>query len=431
MRIADPAPSGYWSTEQLKILVHSINFAPELTGVGKYTGEMVEWLAARGHEVRVVTAPPYYPGWRVGSGYRAGRYVSENWRGVRVWRCPIWVPASPGGLKRLLHLASFATSSLPVMLGQAAWRADVVWVVEPPLFCGPASWMVARLSGAQAWLHVQDFEVDAAFELGLLRGGWGRRAAGAWEHWLMRRFDRVSTISHRMYERAQAKGVDGDRLCLFPNWANEAVVASPEGSEALRDELGIAHDATVALYSGAMGRKQGLELMAEAAFLLRGEPDLVFVFCGNGAGREQLMAKCEALAGVHFLDLQSPDRLGALLGMADIHLLPQRADAADLVMPSKLTGMLASGRPVVATCAEGTEIARVVRNHGLITAPGDSKAFAEGIRMLMHDTGLRAHLGASARSYALEHLSRDAILKEFETMLEGAIHPGTSSPSSD
>ena len=111
----------------MKILLYGINFAPELTGIGKYTGEMAAWLAAQGHAVRVVTAPPYYPAWAVSAGHSGKRWVFEEWRGVRVWRCPLWVPPQPGGLKRLLHLASFALSSLPVMLRQVFWRADVVW----------------------------------------------------------------------------------------------------------------------------------------------------------------------------------------------------------------------------------------------------------------------------------------------------------------
>ena len=79
------------------------------------------------------------------------------------------MPARPGGVKRLLHLASFALSSLPSLLRAAAGRPDVILVVEPALFCAPAAWLAARLCGARAWLHVQDYEVDAAFELGLLR----------------------------------------------------------------------------------------------------------------------------------------------------------------------------------------------------------------------------------------------------------------------
>ena len=162
----------------MRILIHGINFSPELTGIGKYSGEMALWLVAQGHEVRVVTAPPYYPMWKVASGYAnwwgreerqipprpplkkrgepkaqppfeivpspqpsplGGEGVDCGGEGVKfvesivVYRCPLWVPFQPSGLKRLLHLASFALSSFPVMLRQILWRPDVVFVVEPPL----------------------------------------------------------------------------------------------------------------------------------------------------------------------------------------------------------------------------------------------------------------------------------------------------------
>ncbi len=402
----------------MKILLHGINFPPELTGVGKYTGEMAEWLAARGHDVRVVTAPPYYPEWQVRGGYRAGRYSVEIWQGVRVWRCPVWVPARPGGLKRLLHLAGFAASSFPVMLRQIFWRPNVVWVVEPPLFCAPTALLVAHLSGARAWLHVQDYELDAAFELGMLKGGALRRVVTACEQKLMRRFDRVSSISQRMLDRAETKGVAPLRLVLFPNWVDTAAVTPPVGPNAFRAELGIPPEAIVALYSGTMGRKQGLEVLAQAASRLQSSPRLVFVFCGSGAGREGLETQCESLPNVRFLDLQPLARLGALLGMADIHLLPQRASIDDLVMPSKLTGMLASGRPVVATCAEGTELATMVRDRGLVVPPGDLDAFVSAIRELVTHEGMRTRLGANARAYALKHLLRDRVLESFERALK-------------
>lgn len=152
----------------MKILLYGINFAPELTGIGKYTGEMAAWLVSQGHEVRVVTAPPYYPAWAVSPGYSAWRYKTEQWQGVRVLRCPLWVPHQPGGLKRLVHLASFALSSIPALLGQLRWRPQVVWVVEPALFCAPAAMALTRLCGAKAWLREQAIELEAAFSIGLV-----------------------------------------------------------------------------------------------------------------------------------------------------------------------------------------------------------------------------------------------------------------------
>lgn len=417
----------------LKILIYGINFAPELTGIGKYTGEMAVWLAARGHQVQVVTAPPYYPEWSVGAGYSAHTWRREQWQGVDVWRCPLWVPAKPGGAKRLLHLASFALSSLPVMLRHIFWRPDVVWVVEPALFCAPTACLVARLSGAKAWLHVQDFEVDAAFDLGLLKGERVKRMVLGAERWLLRRFNVVSTISERMLERLHSKGLPASRTVLAPNWVDISAIAprpASAGPSPMRATLGIAADAVVALYSGNMGAKQGLDLLADAAKLCqscdqngvssqvdKGHAAIVFVFCGNGAGRADLQARCAGLNNVHFLDLQPLEHLNDLLAMADIHLLPQRADAADLVMPSKLTGMLASGRPVLATAHKGTELASVVNECGLVVPPENPALFAEAILSLANDPNLRSKLGGAARIYAEQHLHMDAVLSRFEKSL--------------
>lgn len=404
----------------MRILIYGLNFSPELTGIGKYTGEMAEWLAAHGHQVRVITAPPYYPDWKISAGYSGRWYQTQDSAGKRfiIYRCPLWVPARPSGLKRLLHLASFALSSAPLLLRQAFWRPHILWVVEPALFCAPGAWLTARLSGARCWLHIQDYEIDAAFDLGLLKGQRLRRWVTASEHWLMQRFDRVSTISQRMVERALSKGVAPPRITLFPNWVDIGNIQPLTQPSPFRAQLGIPHDAIVALYSGNMGNKQGLEILADAARLLQDQPRLHFVFCGNGAGRDDLVQRAARLERVHFLDLQPLERLSDLLGLADLHLLPQRADAADLVMPSKLTGMLASGRPVIATAHPGTELAQVVAQCGLVTPPEQPPAFAAAITTLANNPQRRHELGAAGRRYAQEHLACDRILQRFITEAE-------------
>ena len=404
----------------MKLLIYGINFAPELTGIGKYTGEMAQWLAAAGHEVRVITAPPYYPAWKVGEGHSARRYRTESWQGVQVMRAPLWVPHQPGGLKRLLHLGSFALSSLPLLCAQWRWKPDVVWVVEPPLMCAPAAVAFASLRGASSWLHIQDYEVDAAFDLGLIQGPTLRRWVERAERWLMRRFDRVSTISGRMVDRARRKGVAAERVLHFPNWVVLSGITPLAAPSAYRAELGLAPDAVVALYSGNMGNKQGLETLAEVARLLQDEPRIQLVLGGNGSGRADLQARCAGLPNVRFLDLQPLDRLNDWLGLADVHLLPQRADAADLVMPSKLTGMLASGRAVLATALPGTELCRVVVQDaacGLVVPPENPAALADALRALAADPVRRAEWGANGRRYAEAELCQDVVLRRFETQL--------------
>lgn len=403
----------------MRILLYCLNFTPEVTGAGKYNGELAQWLTQRGHSVRVVTAPPHYPQWRVAADFSAWRYTRTQATGAPdTWRAPLWVPARPTGAKRLLHLASFALGSLPVVLWQALWRPHVVVVVVPTLFTAPAGWLVARLSGARTWMHVQDFEVDAAFALGVLKQNLAQRLAGRLERALLRGFDRVSTISDNMLARLRLKGVDEARSQLFPNWVDTDHIRPLPTPSPFRQELDIAADQVVALYSGNMGRKQGLEILADVADRLSGNPMITFVFAGAGENRAQLEAATAHLANVRWLPLQPAERLNDLLNLADIHLLPQRADAADLVMPSKLTGMLASGRPVVATAAPGTQVARVVEGRGVVSPPEDAVALAQALQALAAQPDTRRCLGESARDYALRHLGRDAILTSFDAHLQ-------------
>jgi len=397
----------------MKILVHGINFEPEPTGIGKYSGEMCERLAAKGHQVRVVAAPPYYPAWKVFDGW-TNSYSRKTWRGVDVWRAPLWVPSQPTGAKRVLHLLSFAVMALPVLVRQLAWRPDVVMVVAPALACAPGAWVTARLCGARTWLHVQDFEIDAAFELGMLNSkGLSRRLVTAAERWLLRRFDRVSTISHRMLDRTRAKGVPADKLVYLPNWVDERAITPLTHRSSYRDELGLSDDTVVALFSGTMGGKQGLELRQLAA----SHPKLMLVICGDGVVKPQIQAQCADLPNVRMLPLQPAERLNELLGMADIHLLPQNPGAADLVMPSKLTGMLASGRPVVTTTHPGTELERVVRHCGLVVPPGDADRFARALQQLADNPLERQQLGLAARQYAENQLAQTAVLNRLEACL--------------
>lgn len=402
----------------MKILFYGINFAPELTGIGKYTGEMAQWFAEQGHEVRVITAPPYYPAWKVSEGC-PNAYVTEQWNGVTVYRTPLWVPAQPSGIKRLVHLASFALSSLPTLFRQWSWKPDVVWTVEPALMCAPATVTFAKLNGAKSWLHVQDYEVNAAFDMGLIKAKWLRGFVEACERWLMRCFDRVSSISGQMLKLARAKGMDEQKVISFPNWVDISAIQPLKELSPYRRELKISDDKIVVLYSGNMGGKQGLEILAEAARIIAEEKNenIQFVFCGNGAGRAELEKACVGLNNVIFLELQPIERLGELLGLADIHLLPQRADAADLVMPSKLTGMLASGKSVIATATIDTELGYVITQDaacGLIVQPENSHSLAEAIIQLSKDTESRRIYGQNGRRYAENSLSKEKILRKFE-----------------
>lgn len=401
----------------MNILILGINYAPEMVGIGPYTTGMAEFLAAQGHSVTVVCAKPYYPQWKVDPAYAGGgkRIAIEN--GVRVVRVPTYVPVNPDGKRLLAHHLSFAARAQVAMMAETRRsKPDVVIGIAPSLVSIIAARDAARRTGAKLWLHIQDFEVEAAFATGLLKDG-GALGKSAWkfEKWAISA-DRVSTISPQMCVKLEQKGVIKERIVEFRNWANVDEVAPLTGVSPYRQEWGI-NRPHVAIYSGNIANKQGIEIVLECANILKDRKDLAFVICGNGPNRDRLQQQSAGLDNVQFHDLQPRERLSDLLGMASIHLLPQLASAADLVLPSKLTNMLASGRPVIATALPGTGLAAEVEGCGLISPPEDAAAFAAAIVRVLDDKYKRDAFSQRARQRALERWSREVTLQKFEAAL--------------
>ena len=396
-----------------KILIISLFYAPEQIGISKYSTEMAEWLAERGAEVRVITAFPFYPEWKPYPGYRRWWYHTEQIHRVTVLRCPLWVPAKVTGLTRLLHLLTFALSSSWRILSQVSWQPEHVIALMPTVTNWPATWLLARLSGSTTQLHVQDFEFDLAMNLNIL--SISRRWRGTiirFEEWLYESFDIVTTISQGMLDKLiKEKGICQERTRLFPNWVDTEAIYPLPGPNGFRHSLGIRDDQAVVLYSGNMGRKYGLDILADAAQLLANNDKIVFVLCGDGVARADLQARCAGLPNVRFLPVQPVEKLNELLNAADIHALPQRAMAADSVMPSKLLGMLASGRPVVATVERESEVGAIVAQAGVTVKADNVAEFAAALVALAEDRVWRARLGYAGRQLAIERFGKNSILE--------------------
>lgn len=401
----------------MKILVYGINYSPELTGIGKYTGEMVEWMARQGHDVRVITAPPYYPEWKVGEPYSAWRWRREE-GAATVWRCPLYVPKTPTTLKRLIHLGSFALSSFFPLMAQRRWKPDRIIGVVPTLFCTPGMRLLAKLSGARTVLHIQDYEVDAMLGLGMAgkgKGGRVARLASAFERSGLLNVDNVSTISRSMMNKAQEKGVPAGRVIFFPNWSEVARFRDVTDADALqlRQQLGLPADKKIILYSGNIGEKQGLESVIDAADRLRDQPWL-FVIVGQGGGKARLekMARERGLSNVIFHPLQSYDALPALLKLADCHLVIQKRGAADAVLPSKLTNILAVGGNAVITAERHTELGQLCDTCpgiAVCVEPESVDALIDGIGQAL----LMPKSNTVAREYAERTLEKENVLSQF------------------
>jgi colanic acid biosynthesis glycosyl transferase WcaI len=245
----------------------------------------------------------------------------------------------------------------------------------------------------------------------LLKGKLLQRVALRLERWILKRFDTVSTISNRMLERLRCKGVAAERICYFPNWVDVSHAATLGSGKKYRAELGIPRRAVVALFSGTLGAKQGLMVIPAAARLLQSRRDIVVVVCGDGVMKPEIESAAAGLSNFRLIPLQPQERVQELLSMADLHLMPQSPDAADLVLPSKLSGMLASGRPVIAACRSGTEIAEIVGSCGIVVAPDDAQGLASAMAALADDALRRRDMGRRARELAEARFERDTTLR--------------------
>ena len=232
----------------------------------------------------------------------------------------------------------------------------------------------------------------------------------------------VSTISTAMVHRLHVKGVQPNSSVLFPNWVDLESITPQFGSSRLRNtyrvELGIKPDQLVLMYSGSMNKKQGLDLLAQVIHQLSDIPNIVWLLAGEGPTKAELVASTVGLPNVRHFPLQPSDRLNDWLNAADIHVLPQKAEAADLVLPSKLLGILASGRPVVATSPLGTELASIVQEAGCCVEPGDVSSFSAALRHLISSSKSRADSGLRARRIVQDSFGMSPVLERFELQLK-------------
>ncbi|MEJ2422407.1 MAG: WcaI family glycosyltransferase [Acidobacteriota bacterium] len=265
-------------------------------------------------------------------------------------------------------------------------------------------------------------QVDEAVRLGLVKNrtaGWALRGI---ETFFLKNADRVTTITQAMRRRIVEKGVPEENTWLFPNWADIGHMRPGSKDTEFRRTLGISLDDVLVMYAGNMGDKQGLEIVLQAAHRLREHPEIRFVMIGAGAARARMesMAKRLDLPNLQFLPVQPLEKLPEIFASSDLHLVVQKREAADLVMPSKLTNICAAGRPCVATTDPGTALhdAVVGSNLGVAVPPQDEEALAASIERLAADSPRRVEMGRNARVFAQEKLDKETILKEFETHLK-------------
>ena len=405
------------------------NYFPEPTGIGKYNGEMMKWLAEQGHSCTVITTFPYYPQWKIQEKYskrcfwfKTERIDFDYSSIIKVIRCPHYIPKNPSGVYRLISEFSFFFSAyLVVLFLLFKEQFDYIITVAPPFEIGLLGVLYKKIRGGKFICHIQDLQIDAARDLGMIKS---RRIINFFliiERYILKQSDYVSTISLGMIEKVKKKC--GKEVLYFPNWVDIDLFYPLENKEEIKREYGFKSTQKIILYSGAIGHKQGLEAILQAAKRLEYLVDIKFAICGSGPYKEILvnMAAQMNLKNLIFLPLQKPSKLNCFLNMADLHLVLQKTDGADLFLPSKLSTILSVGGVAIVTASNGSSLYNIMNstNMGILIEPENQDELVAAIINNIHSDQI-AIKGRNARIYAEHFLSNTKILVEhFSTVLSG------------
>jgi colanic acid biosynthesis glycosyl transferase WcaI len=404
------------------ILLISHNFSPEPTGIGKYNGEMIDWLIKNGFNCTVLTTFPYYPYWKVQPPYKNRWFKKEvtvnqeNNAVLTVYRCPSYVPADPTGKKRIIQDISFWSSMLWIILKFVIRRKkfDFIITVAPPFHLAYLGLAIRKSTGGKLLYHVQDLQIEAAQSLNMLSNQKIFDRIYKIEKSIMNKADYLSSISDGMIKKIKEKA--NQDVYFFPNWVDTSVFFPIDDRASLKNKWNFKDDDMIFLYSGAIGEKQGLDSILLAAKQLINNTNIKFVIGGSGPYKEKLVeiTEKEGLTNVVFFPVQDKEVFNMFLNMADVHMILQKANASDLVMPSKLTTILAIGGVSIVTSPVGTTLYNVFEQNdmGYLIEPENTELLVKTISEIKIDDEYRQKQKAS-REYAIKYLSIDNIMKTF------------------
>jgi colanic acid biosynthesis glycosyl transferase WcaI len=386
-----------------------LNYAPEDSAIGLYSTQWVEYLNKQGFKVSVITAFPYYPHWKINEEYRfKNTFLKEKRGDIKIYRYKQYVPKTPSFIKRIIHLLDFTFGSF-INLYKLK-KCDLVISVVPFTSSVLLGYIQKRRFKSKLWVHIQDFEFDAALQTGLSSNNkLGFSLLFKLEKWLFSKSDIVSTISQSMLNKLEQK--TKSELFYFPNWIDVKSI-DPKTHKTHRY---LDSKKFKILYSGNIGDKQDWETFVQFCKDLEKDKFHITVV-GNGIKKGWLVDQINNLCNVTYFPPVPYDELSDLLCSADLHLLFQKPNVIHTVMPSKVLGMMASANPSVIIGNKESEVKTIME--ASIGGYYFTEYNDEIIKKLLRNRNELIEMGNNARKYALQKFSMSTILSSMADKLQ-------------
>ena len=403
----------------MRILFLNRSFWPDTDATGVLLAELAEDLATT-HEVTVICGPANTRPHRNRMPFRRESFGAVKI--VRTFGASLSKKSISG---RFLNLTVYFVLAALAALRE---RPDVIVAETDPPLLGLLGAIVAWLQRCRFVYYCQDVFPDIAQATGGLKNRpllWGLDQANNFAY---RRADTIVVLANDMADRLRRKGVPAHRIAVAPNWIDCGKVR-PENLQMTFREF--SH--FVVMYAGNLGLSQSLETVLEAAHLMRDDSRVKFVLVGDGARRIWLQgeARSRQLSNVEFVAHQAPLAMSEVLATANLHLIPLVAGAAGCLVPSKVYGILAAGRPFVAMMEDDAEVARLAADFkvGFVTPPGDPARLTGAITEALEDPARLNEMGRRARLLAENRFDRRDLTRRFAQLLEAVVSDARLSPA--
>ncbi len=400
--------------KQKDILFIGINFYPEPTGIGKYSGEMVEWLSEKGLKIEVITGFPYYPNWKL----EKIRYWYEVaflfHKKVKVTRCPLYVPKKPTGIKRMLQEITFSLSALPKIIAiSIVHKPKFIICIAPPFHLGLLGYISKIISGGKLIYHIQDLQIEAATALNMIKYKWLIKIMFKIEKIIFNKSNHISTIHPNMVLELRKKNISN--ILLLPNWIDIHLMYPIKNSITLREEYKLPTDKKIFLYSGSLGEKQGIEIILNIAEEFNNNENFLFIIAGNGPFHEEIkkMIIKREIKNLITRNLVAASELNQWLNIADFHLIIQKNETSNFLFPSKLISILSVGGTCIALVPESNKLGNMLVENQIGQVISETSSVLIKEQLINIASNDYQKIKTNARKYAEVNFCKERVLTKW------------------
>ena len=399
----------------MRILFLTQYCPPEVGAPQNRIFEFAKKLKEFGHEVTILTALPNYPRGEIFEEYKGKKVVLEEIEGIKIIRTSIYATKSKSFIKKLRNYLSFTFSAV-FQGAKYINKQDVLITESPPLFLGWSGYVLAKIKKAKFIFNISDLWPESAIKLGVLHNKLFIKMSVWLEEFCYRKADAVTCQTQGIVNDIVNRGVDKNKVHLITNGVDTKLFKSENRDECFRSEIGIKNKFALC-YAGIHGLAQGLQVIINAAEIVKDEENIQFIFIGDGPEKQDLigMVKEKGLKNVTFLPLQPKANMPKMVASMDAAIIPlKKLELFKGALPSKMFETLSSEIPIILP-VQG-EAAKLITsaNAGIVVEPENPKEIAEAVLKLYNDIELRKKLGENGRAYVMENYARENITKKLE-----------------